>query len=456
MPTLKPSEMSESQVARPSGSPNSSSLPNIEVALLTGGYDRPYAFGLATALEAQGIHLDVIGGDDIDRPELHSPPRLNFLNVRGNQDPQASFGKKILRVLLYYARLIRYAAACRPRVFHILWNNKFHYFDRTLLMLYYKACGKKIAFTAHNVNAGKRDANDSFFNKITLKIQYHLADHVFVHTKKMQSELSTEFGVAPDSISVIPFGINNSVPDTRLTSAEARRKLGVSSDAKLILFFGNIGPYKGLEYLVEAFQRVASRDSSYQLVVAGSPRQGDEAYLEEIQKTISNSPYGPRVIQNIGYVPDEETELYFKAADVLVLPYTHVFQSGVLFLGYSFGLPVIATDVGSLEEDIIVGRTGFLCAPRDSSNLAEVIDRYFNSDLFRELPNRRLEIRDFANERHSWAIVGQITSSVYTSLLGMATDFRQSSTSSVPGVGASKTSSNNRIAESDSVQSSLP
>ena len=62
----------------------------------------------------------------------------------------------------------------RPKLFHILWNNKFQFFDRTLLMLYYRLLGKKIAFTAHNVNAGKRDSNDSWLNRLSLKIQYRL------------------------------------------------------------------------------------------------------------------------------------------------------------------------------------------------------------------------------------------------------------------------------------------
>ena len=81
-----------------------------------------------------------------------------------------------------------------------------------------------------------------------------------------------------------------------------------------------------------------------------------------------------RVIEKIEYVPDEATELYFKAADVLVLPYVRVFQSGVLFLGYSFGLPVIAADVGSLKEEIVEGKTGFVFKPQDSSDLARTID----------------------------------------------------------------------------------
>ncbi len=96
---------------------------------------------------------------------------------------------------MYYAKLIRYAATAKPRIFHILWNNKFELFDRTLLMLYYKLLGKKIVFTVHNVNAGRRDSKDTRLNRLTLRIQYRLADHIFVHTEKMKRELIEEFGV---------------------------------------------------------------------------------------------------------------------------------------------------------------------------------------------------------------------------------------------------------------------
>ena len=115
------------------------------------------------------------------------------------------------------------------------------------------------------------------------------------------------------------------------------------------------------------------------------------------------------MIERIEYVPDADTEIYFKAADVLVLPYVHIFQSGVLFLGYNFGLPVIASDVGSLREDIVEGKTGFVCKPRDPVDLAKSIETYFSSELYRHLDARRQEIRDFANERYSWTRVGEIT-----------------------------------------------
>jgi D-inositol-3-phosphate glycosyltransferase len=110
-------------------------------------------------------------------------------------------------------------------------------------------------------------------------------------------------------------------------------------------------------------------------------------------------------------------ELYFKAADVLILPYTDIFQSGLPFLAYSFGLPVIASDVGSLREDVLEGRTGFICAPRDPVDLSAKIQTYFSSELYLGLDARRQEIREFANERYSWTKVAETTTAVYRTLL---------------------------------------
>jgi glycosyltransferase involved in cell wall biosynthesis len=389
----------------------------IEVALLTGGFDKPYAFGLSMALVSKGVRLDFIGSDELDSPELHSTPNLNFLNLRGKQQADANLPKKVSRVLTYYVRLIRYTTIAKPKIFHILWNNKFQFFDRTLLMLYYKLRGKRIVLTAHNVNAGKRDSNDSLLNRFTLKIQYQLADRIFVHTEKMKLELLQDFDVPERAISVVPFGINNSVPDTGLTSMEAKHRLGIKGSERTILFFGAIRPYKGLEYLLAAFQRLVTNHVEYRLIIAGEPKKDSKRYLDEVLQMIGRDVSREQIIQRIQYIPDDETELYFKAADVLALPYTHIFQSGVLFLAYSFGLPVVAADVGSVREDIIDGTTGFLCRPSDPVDLANAIEKYFNSVLFKALSSRRREIRDYANAKHSWDTVGEITRNVYAELL---------------------------------------
>jgi D-inositol-3-phosphate glycosyltransferase len=387
------------------------------VALLTGGSDRPYAIGLAMALTTNGIQLDFIGSDELDSPELRMSPKLTFFNFRGNQAEDATLPSKISRVLTYYARLIRYAWVAKPKIFHILWNNKFELFDRTLLMLYYKLKGKRIAFTAHNVNAGRRDSSDSLLNRLSLKIQYRLADHIFVHTEAMKRDLLANFTVHDGAISVIPLGLNNSVPETDLTPGLAKERLGIREGERVVLFFGRISPYKGLAFLVAAFQGVAARNPNYRLIIAGRPSRGSEKYWQDLERETERSGIRDQVIPKIGHIPDEETELYFKAADVLVLPYTDSSQSGVLILGYRFGIPVIATDVGSFREDIVEGRTGVLCRPRDSADLARAIDTYFRSDLFKTLDSRRSEIRAYAAQRYSWDVVSQATCSVYEQLL---------------------------------------
>jgi glycosyltransferase involved in cell wall biosynthesis len=283
-------------------------------------------------------------------------------------------------------------------------------------MIYYKLLRKQLVFTAHNVNASKRDSNDSWLNRLSLRVQYALNDHIFVHTNEMKTELLSDFGVPESKVSVIPFGINNTVPNTSLSSAEAKRRLGINSTDKTMLFFGNIAPYKGLEYLAAAFTGLLSKDQHYRLIIAGRLK-ASESYWNKIQQALKRNSVADRVIARIEYVPDEETELYFKAADVLILPYARVFQSGVLFLGYSFGLPAIAAGISSLQEEIAKGETGFVFKAQDSSDLARKIEKYFKSELFLKLESRRAAIKAYANERYSWDKVAAITTAVYSNLL---------------------------------------
>jgi len=401
-----------------SSSPDCAGKRGISVALLTGGSDRPYVFGLMTALVSNNVTLDLIGSDELDTPEFNGRPGVHFFHLRGDQRHDAGFATKVKRILVFYAKLIRYAASAKPRIFHILWNNRFEYFDRTLLTLYYKLLGKRIVLTVHNVNTAKRDRADSRLNRMTLRIQYHLADHIFVHTQQMKSELLQEYGVAESSVSVIPFGINNSIPTTELSSREAKARLGLRQDDKTLLCLGRMAPYKGLEYLIAAFQQLAAKHGDLCLVIAGRPDHSPE-YARVIADLASPLVKEGRMILRVEHVPENEMEIYFKAADVSVLPYKQIYQSGVLFLSYSFGLPVLASDVGSLREDIVEGRTGFVFKPEDPAALAEAIERYFASDLFAELAARRREIIDYAEARHSWDVVVQMTLSVYAGLLGM-------------------------------------
>jgi len=392
--------------------------PEVAVGLLTGCQDRPYAFGLAMALISKGVSVDMIGSDLEDSPGLHVTPNLRFLNFRGSHNESDKFAIKLYKLMLYYARLVRFVVRPEPRVLHILWNNKFEYFDRTLLMLYYKILGKKIAFTAHNVNEAKRDLRDSWLNRLTLKIQYRLSDHLFVHTKKMKKELLQDFGVAERKITVIRHPINNAFPETDLTSADAKSQLGVKDTEKAILFLGRIKPYKGIEHLLTAFQQLVKRDASYRLIIAGEPHKGSEDYLGEIQRIVTRDFGQGEVLLKVQFIPDEKMELYLKAADVLVLPYRDIFQSGILFLAYGFGLPVVATNVGSFKEEIVQGETGFICKPGDAADLARTLESYFSSGIYKDLGTRRQQIKDYANRVHSWDAVAELTKTAYSEMLG--------------------------------------
>jgi D-inositol-3-phosphate glycosyltransferase len=418
---MQTSSVEEKSITKEAGvqkRPILSSSLAIEIGLLTGCQDRPYAFGLAMALVSKGVGVDVIGSDDIDSRELHVTPNLRFLNFRGNQHKSTNVVAKLWKLAVYYARLMRYAARSKPRILHILWNNKIELFDRTILMAYYKLCGKKIAFTAHNVNQARRDAKDSLVNRITLRIQYRLCDHIFVHTKKMKDELCRDFGVAENTVTVIRHPVNDAFPDTDLTPSEAKRHLGLQENEKAVLFFGRIRPYKGIEHLLAAFQLLAANHSDYRLIIAGEPKKGSEEYRHQIEQTVKTEFTPGQIIMKIQFIPDEEMEVYLKAADVLVLPYKEIFQSGVLFLAYSFGLPVVATDVGSFREEIVEGRTGFLCQPGDPAELAKAIETYFVSDLYKNLKVRRQELKDYADANHSWNAVADLTRNAYAEMSG--------------------------------------
>ena len=163
----------------------------------------------------------------------------------------------------------------------------------------------------------------------------------------MKNELVAEFRIPENKVSVIPFGINNTVPNTSFRARGKATAWALAAAIKRCCFLGISRLTKGSNIWSPPSRTLEERSTVIVCLLSASRKAED--YWKRFRRRIARSGIGDRVIEKIEYVPDEETELYFKAADVLILPYTHVFQSGVLFLGYSFGLPAIAADVGTLE-----------------------------------------------------------------------------------------------------------
>jgi glycosyltransferase involved in cell wall biosynthesis len=169
--------------------------------------------------------------------------------------------------------------------------------------------------------------------------------------------------------------------------------------------------------LVEAFHRLARHDANCRLIIAGEPMKGFERYMDDIRQAIAAGGGADRILSRLEFIPDDETEVYFKAADILVLPYKNISESGVLFLAYRFGLPVIASDVGSFREELANSGAGLLFEPGNSAALAANLDAFFKSDLYKDATKHRQHIREYSSARHSWRIVGEITERVYSGVL---------------------------------------
>ena len=372
-----------------------------------------YIFGLIDGLSKKDISIDLIGSDRMKQLE-NKYKNVNVINLRGSQDTNVRFLYKFTRIMKFYVSLMKYITKTDSDLIHIHWPNRFFFFDSTILLLFYKMVGKKIVYTAHNIDQGMRDKDAGDRRKV-YKFLYNIVDHIIVHNNFSLRILKERFNVPDLKISVEKMGIIKA-PSTNLSSAEAKNFFSFPINKKVMLFFGGINEYKGLDLLLKAFIELTKENEEYFLLIAGQPR--DKTYFNSIQNLIGQLEPTKNCLTNFDFIPYEDVEKYFMAADCIVLPYKYIFQSAVYALSFSFGLPVVATDVGSFkEEDIIEGKNGYVCKPNDVADLKNTIVKYFNSELYDNLSIYRNLIKQWAEETYSWDAIGEDTYRVYTSVL---------------------------------------
>jgi glycosyltransferase involved in cell wall biosynthesis len=183
------------------------------------------------------------------------------------------------------------------------------------------------------------------------------ADELIVHTRHVRELMVRQLRGGAEKISVIP----------HIQIGEDLSSAAVEEKEHLILFFGRIWEYKGLEYLIRAEPLISARVPDVRIVIAG---QG-----EDFSRYTRMMVHPDRFIIHNEYISEERAAEYFRSASVVVLPYIEASQSGVIPLAYSAAKPVVATTVGGLPEMVEDGHTGYLVAPRDSAQLAEAITR---------------------------------------------------------------------------------
>ena len=155
-----------------------------------------------------------------------------------------------------------------------------------------------------------------------------------------------------------------------LSKSEARNKLKIHPNKKTILFFGIIRDYKGLDLLINAFNEL---DSTYQLLIAGEVYGSDQKYMNLIESNSNKE----RIFFNNQFVADENVPTFFSASDCLVLPYKSGTQSGVAAIADKFSIPVIATNVGGISENIKNEVNGIIIHELNSSSISKAIQKCF-------------------------------------------------------------------------------
>jgi glycosyltransferase involved in cell wall biosynthesis len=166
----------------------------------------------------------------------------------------------------------------------------------------------------------------------------------------------------------------------KLPKDKARSILKLSENKKTLLFFGLIRDYKGLDILIKAFSKM---DDSFQLIIAGEIYGSSEKYQQLIELSENKNIH----LFN-AYIPDDEVNIYFSAADVCVLPYRTATQSGVTGTSFHFEVPVVATDVGGLREALKDGQLGTLVEPENPNALLEGIESMFVSDRMESITHQ--------------------------------------------------------------------
>jgi glycosyltransferase involved in cell wall biosynthesis len=259
-----------------------------------------------------------------------------------------------------------------------------------------------VVLTLHDVMShyDKFVSKDSFMRK-NLQIPHR----IIVHFEKAKQQLVQEWGISSNKIDVIPHGI---MPvQNQLLKVEARQKLGLPKDRKVLLFFGSIRPNKGLDVLLNSMSEAVKNYPDVLLVIAGAlPRKISFQPYEDIIKKLNLDDHVKSFIE---FIPDQEVNLFFSACDLVVLPYVNFeSQSGVLLRAYAHKKPVVASNVGAMGDVVRSDHVGEVVEPGSEKSLALAIEKVLkNIEVYQSRYNPELE------SRYNWEHIGKLTVQCY-------------------------------------------
>lgn len=246
-----------------------------------------------------------------------------------------------------------------------------------------------------------------------------IADNVIPHEKRLGDKPFTQYFVKPvDAFITMSESVRNdlfsftSKPSLQVVhplydnfgdaiqKGEARKKLGLPPQDKIILFFGFIRKYKGLDLLLKAMNDVRIRESNIRLLVAGEFYESRKEYDELMAEPGISS----QLILRTDFIQDSEVGYYLSAADFVIQPYRNATQSGVTPLAYHFEKPMLVTNVGGLPDLVPDGKVGIVTEPDPTSIATGILQLYeLGENYF--LPHLREEKKKYSWQKLAGAIL---------------------------------------------------
>ncbi len=370
----------------------SSSIDSVRVTMIDALVGNDYSVCLCSALHAAGVNVELIAPDN---RIVNLPVDYPIRRWMPTKDPKGGKVGKTFHYLGYLARLL----------VHVVKHNKgrrivhFQFFRRerieSLLFPLLRLLGVNLVFTAHNVLPHENSRVDYLLRFMV----YRSAKVIIVHSEYMKNKLAKGFRVDREKVRVMPHGnFDHYTPREPLSKAESRARLNLSEMDNVALFFGFIREYKGLDLLLDAFEICVRRDRPLKLVVAGAahPPELESHYRRRIDQISANDS----IVFHAGFIPSEKVATYFAACDVVILPYKEIDHSGIVHLAYSFGRPLIATNVGDFPEIIEDGKSGYLLRENSAECLSEaILEAFSNSTSLEDMGNYA---RKLSETRYSW------------------------------------------------------
>jgi D-inositol-3-phosphate glycosyltransferase len=358
-----------------------------------------YSLILCNALKKEGTDITLVVTEDrkLNGNEVFEIKRWLPSKTKGK-----SRIDKTVKYFRYLMRLYSYIKK-NADVVH------FQFFRRRRIesLFYYllSKSGVKLVHTVHDVIPLDESKTDRFFNNIV----YKASSRLIVHSEPNKKVLSG-FNIDPAKIYPVPHGnFDVFLTEEMVTRDCARKKLSLTTDAEVLLFFGFIKKYKGLDLLLDAFEIASSKNKKLYLVIAGAT--DTEELNQHYLSRIGNITSGDRIIYHNRFIDDKEVQVYFQSADLVVLPYKQISHSGVMHLAYSFGRPLIVTDAGDFIFTVTDDKSGFVVSRYEPEVLASVIEEGFSDK--QKLEQMSTHILGLNNTKYTWENAARLTKEVY-------------------------------------------